>query len=83
MRQSMFNDWWVDKLDDDPGEIIAEAGGDIFASVLEDEDEPGKFWFEVKENESGDNVLSSDSLFDSAEAARDWIKQYVSDVQMP
>jgi len=83
MRKTMFGDQIIESTDDDLGSVEAfqEAGGEIYAVIREDEEGSGMYDFEVMENESGEVVVSSDPIFKTQEEARDYLRQYVSDIQ--
>ena len=81
MRRSMFGDFFATSADEDIGEAFMEKGFDpdeCFADVTE---EDGEYLVEIRSNEDGETVISTDEgLFDNADAARAWARQWVSQV---
>lgn len=80
MRRTAFGDPVIESTEDDLGLLddLQDAGEDIYATVSED---AGKFYFEVMHNDDGEGIVSSDPIFDTKEAARDYLQPLVSDVQ--
>lgn len=81
MRKTMFGDTVIDSKDDDLGEALVDAGEEIHAVIREDEDEPGKFYFEIMNNDDGEPVASSDPIFQDEQEARDYLNGFISDIQ--
>ena len=84
MRTTMFGDKVIESVDDDLGlvEALQEEGPEnVYAVVRADEEGSGLFDFEVMRNDDGEAIVSSDPIFESQQAARDYLRGWVSDVQ--
>lgn len=82
MRTNFFGDSIIESESDDLGDILLEAGDEVYAVVRSNEgEESGKFDFEIMLNESGEIVASSDPIFDNQEAAGDYLRRWITDVQ--
>lgn len=82
MRRSMFGDYYATSTDDDIGEVFIAKGvdpDDCFADVVEDGE--GGYAVEIRESESGDEVVQTDAgLFANPDEARAWAYGWVEDV---
>ena len=84
MRKTMFGDTVIESAEDDMGliEALQDAGDDIYAVVRANEDGSGKYDFEIMNNEDGEVIISSDPIFDSQDAAKAYLRGWVSDIQV-
>lgn len=91
MRKTAFGDTVIESADDDLGEAIMDhEAGTIYAPIRKDDmgdggpETKGKFFFEIMENESGEEVASSDPIFDDAQAARKYLTGWLpnADIQV-
>lgn len=80
----MFGDKVIESVDDDLGlvEALQETDGEVYAIIRADEDKSGKFYFDVLMNDDGQEIVTSDPIFDSQDAARAYLKGWVSDIQL-
>ncbi len=86
MRRTTFGDFIVESETDDMGNAIMDHEiGDIYAVVQEDEEVAGKFSFEVLENQNGNQVVSSEAIFASADDALKYLSGWLrlESIQMP
>lgn len=83
MRTTAFGDTVIESLDDDLGlvEALQESEG-CYALVRADEEGSSHFYFEIMDNESGEPIVTSESIFVDFAAAKGYLKGYVSDVQL-
>ena len=86
MRQNAFGDYRIDSPNDDLGSIIDSCDvshSDVYAMVHYDA-EKEKWAFEVLTSDEGDEVASSDAIFESELAVckylGQWLDQDVIDV---
>lgn len=83
MRFSKFNDPIVnDRIEDaDLGRILDILDVDTMKvhGCIEPGDS-GKFWFEVRDNDSGECVLHSDEIFPTEEAVRNYLAQEIEEI---
>ena len=83
MRRTQFGDWIIESTDDDLDTIEAfqEEDGDVYALIYKEGDTSGMFFFDVLRNDDGELVASSDSIFDSQDAAETYLKNWLTDIQ--
>ncbi|MEE8372805.1 MAG: hypothetical protein V3R87_03605 [Dehalococcoidia bacterium] len=83
MRQTAFGDVIIESETDDLGsvEALRDAGDEIYAVIRPCEEGSGKFSFEVLHNADGEEIVSSEAIFDSPRAIRAYLQGYVSEVQ--
>ena len=83
MRQTMFGDTVIENAKDDLGEAIVDHEAGTIHAVIR-EDEPGKFSFEIMENENGEGVASSDAFFGDINTARTYLRGWLpsADIQV-
>ncbi len=83
MRRTMFGDPVIEETTDDLFllEELQEAGDKIYAVVREEE--PGKFAFEIQHNESGESIVTSDSIFLTVQTAREYLHHHgITDIEV-
>ena len=82
MRTSYFGDIVIESVEDDLAmiEALQEAGGDIHAVIYADPDGLGKYDFEIKLNGTGEQIVVSDAIFNSAMEARNYLRYFVHDI---
>lgn len=79
MRQNAFGDYRIDSPDDDLGSVIDSFDVEhshVYATVYQDTDKE-KWSFEVLTSDEGEEVASSDAIFESAEAVRNYLEQWL------
>ena len=79
MRQNAFGDYRIDSPNDDLGSIIdvfEVDHSDVYATIYYDA-EKEKWSFEVLTSEEGNEVASSDTIFESEQAARVYLGQWL------
>ena len=84
MRNTAFGDPIIESTADDLGSVLPEdcEGADgIHAIIREDDDVPGKFNFAILTNEDGEEIATSESIFDTADDARSYLKDWITDIQ--
>lgn len=82
MRYDNFGAPWVTTANDDIDEFIdGFAKADLTATIAEDEDSPGLYYFDVR-SEAGENLVHSDSIFRNQFDARAFIAKHVGRVVM-
>jgi len=80
MKRSMFGTLTIESANDDMGEVFFEVEpDDCYAEILEGD---GKFFFEIKANDSGEIIAQSDDCFATVANARSYLKAWVSDIQV-
>lgn len=78
MRTNMFGQHVVDSAEDDLGDWLAKESiepSDVNAEIAATD---GKWGFEIRTNDDGDEVIGSLEVFESEEAVRDYLKQWIS-----
>ncbi|MFV1573680.1 hypothetical protein VXL47_12065 [Phaeobacter sp. JH20_30] len=82
MRRSMLGDYYATSTEEDLIDAFVARdveADDCFADITFDED--GGYCVEIRENESGEQVVATDDgLFETADAARFWASKWVSQV---
>ena len=82
MRKTAFGDLVIESVEDDLGEVTADhEAGTIYATILFDD--TGDYYFEIMENESGDEVAKSEAIFETSSDARIYLGGWLpaSDIQ--
>ena len=79
MRQNAFGDYRIDSPNDDLGAVIDNFDVEhshVYATVYQDELKD-KWSFEVLTSDEGEEIAASDVIFESAEAARNYLEQWL------
>ena len=81
MRTTAFGDVVIESAEDDLGEAFMRLDvdpEDCFGEITEVD--PGKFAIEVRTNEDGDEVASSDEFFTSVDDARKYLRGWLTSI---
>lgn len=78
MKKNAFGDDRVDSANDDLGDYFDMRGIDASEVQTEISEAPdGKWAFEIRTSVEGDEVISSLEVFESEEAIRGYLKQWI------
>lgn len=80
MRRTMGFEQVVDSIEDDLANVsgFLDNMDDCYAVILKDD---ARYYFDLLTNEDGEPIVSSDPIFETEQAVRDYLKGWVSDIQ--
>lgn len=84
MRTTIFGDMVIEDVKDDMGEVevLQLAEDEVYAIIRLDDEESGMYFFEVMQNEDGEQLVSSEPIFATIQDAKDYLKGFVTDIQV-